>query len=331
MSGGHCQPRPAGGQPSPSGLRPPARQGLHPIRLRCDCDAATLGECVANRYPQLCLQDRQRLWAEGYVVDVMGSPLSPDEDADMRNVGVWLHRPIRDEVEQPIHVPIIARGDGWILADKPAGIATIPRGKYVARSLTVALRRSENNDDVVPAHRLDRLTAGLVLCTTKVSARRAYQTMFERREVEKSYLLVASYQPGQLSDTDWTTIESRITKHPESPRVQATDGKINAINRLRLISPPFLWRRHQVVVCEAQPTTGQMHQIRFHMSSLGMPIVGDPLYGGYAAPDYGNDPHGPETVGLQLLASRIGFHESKSGKWHTYVSSQTLDVARFAP
>lgn len=244
--------------------------------------------------------------------------------------GVWIYRPIPDEPDRPIPVNILARGDGWIAVEKPHGLATMPRGRFVARSLTVALRRQEANDDIVCAHRLDRATAGVVLAVTDPAKRGAYQRLFQNGEVSKTYLAVAPArltQPvlldggaGHLqvstgSDQlgDFTRVLSRIEK--DGIRMRNVPGVPNSETILRPASKIFT---HEGVpglrVWKVEPLTGRTHQIRVHFAGLGAPIVGDPLYGGALASPYGCDELVDGSVHLQLLAKSLQFHDPFNGQ-----------------
>ncbi len=109
---------------------------------------------------------------------------------------VYLYRDLREEVPVPFDMPILYRDDDIVVVDKPHFLATMPRGRHVAQTATVRLRRELDLPELSPAHRLDRLTAGVLLFTTRREVRGAYQTMFARGEVRKTYLARAGVGPG---------------------------------------------------------------------------------------------------------------------------------------
>ncbi|WP_195906732.1 pseudouridine synthase [Actinomyces urinae] len=139
----------------------------------------------------------EAIFAAGDVVDARGRSLDADASTVSLSQGVWIYRPIPDEPSSAIEVEVLARGEGWLIADKPHDLATMPRGRFVARTLTVALRRQEGNDDIVFAHRLDRATAGVVLATSDPAKRGMYQQMFSCGEVKKRYLAVTGLPAGE--------------------------------------------------------------------------------------------------------------------------------------
>ena len=166
----------------------------------------------------------------------------------------------------PFDIPVLYRDDDIVVVDKPHFLATMPRGGHVAQTATVRLRRELDLPELSPAHRLDRLTAGVLLFTARREVRGAYQTMFARGEVRKTYLARAAVDPALEFPM---TVRSRIIK--ERGRLQAFEepGEPNAETFIEHLGDG-LYR--------LTPRTGRTHQLRVHMASLGLPIIGDPLY-----------------------------------------------------
>ena len=94
--------------------------------------------------------------------------------------GVYLYRDLPDEVVVPFDIPVLHRDDDIVVVDKPHFLATMPRGRHVAQTALVRLRRELDLPELSPAHRLDRLTAGVLLFTIRREVRGAYQTLFAR-------------------------------------------------------------------------------------------------------------------------------------------------------
>ena len=120
---------------------------------------------------------------------------------------VYLYRELPDEVPVPFDIPVLYRDDDIVVVDKPHFLATMPRGGHVAQTATVRLRRELDLPELSPAHRLDRLTAGVLLFTARREVRGAYQTMFARGEVRKTYLARAAVDPA-LEFRRWCAAES---------------------------------------------------------------------------------------------------------------------------
>ena len=242
----------------------------------------------------------------GEVVDADGSVVT---DSTVLPVGahVYLYRELRDEVPVPFECPVLYRDDDIVVVDKPHFLATMPRGRHVAQTATVRLRRELDLPELSPAHRLDRLTAGVLLFTTRREVRGAYQTLFAKGLVRKTYLARA----GVDADIDLPMVlRSRIVKH--RGRLQAIEepGEPNAETLIELMGDG-LYR--------LTPRTGRTHQLRVHMASLGLPILGDPLYPNVidVAPD-------DFSSALRLLAYTLEFEDPISGSGRRFVSRRAL-------
>jgi tRNA pseudouridine32 synthase/23S rRNA pseudouridine746 synthase len=220
---------------------------------------------------------------------------------------VYLYRDLPDEVAVPFDVPILHRDGDIVVVDKPHFLATMPRGGHVAQTALVRLRRSLELPELSPAHRLDRLTAGVLLFTVRREIRGAYQTLFAGGLVDKTYLARAAVDPALEFPL---TLRSRIIK--ERSRLQAFEeaGEPNAETLIEHLGDG-LYR--------LSPRTGRTHQLRVHMASLGLPIAGDSLYPNVidVAPDDFSRP-------LQLLAHTLSFDDPISGQRREFVSRRSL-------
>jgi tRNA pseudouridine32 synthase/23S rRNA pseudouridine746 synthase len=220
---------------------------------------------------------------------------------------VYLYRELRDEVAVPFDIPVLYRDDDIVVVDKPHFLATMPRGSHVAQTATVRLRRELDLPELSPAHRLDRLTAGVLLFTTRREVRGAYQTLFARGLVQKTYLARAAVNP----DLDLPMVlRSRIVKQRGCLQAIEEQGEPNAQTLVEHVGDG-LYR--------LTPRTGRTHQLRVQMASLGLPILGDPLYPSVidVAPD-------DFTRLLKLLAYSLEFEDPVSGSRRLFVSRRTL-------
>lgn len=226
---------------------------------------------------------------------------------------VWLHRDLPEEVPVPERPVVLHRDNDIVVVDKPHFMATMPRGSHVRQTVVLRLRAELGLPELSPAHRLDRLTAGVLLLTTKRERRAAYQRLFAAGQVRKSYLAVAPLPAG--SGAVPAEVSSRIVK--ERGRLQAREvpGEPNARTRLELVDS-----RGGLGLYRLHPLTGRTHQLRVHLSSLGTPIVGDPLYPVVrdVAPDDFTRP-------LQLLAETLALTDPVTGQDHVFRTGRTLD------
>ncbi|OWM37550.1 23S rRNA pseudouridylate synthase, partial [Corynebacterium diphtheriae subsp. lausannense] len=141
------------------------------------------------------------------------------------NDDVWFYRIPAPEPTIPYSCTVVYEDSTILVADKPPFLATMPRGKHITNSATVQLRRSTGIDELSPAHRLDRLTSGLLLFTKHKRVRGAYQTLFSERNVRKTYVATAQYNPSITPGTVW---RSHMTKTAGEIQGHIIDAPPNA-------------------------------------------------------------------------------------------------------
>jgi tRNA pseudouridine32 synthase/23S rRNA pseudouridine746 synthase len=195
-----------------------------------------------------------------------------------------------------------------VVVDKPHFLATMPRGRHVAQTALVRLRRELGNPELSPAHRLDRLTAGVLLFTTRREVRGAYQTLFARGLLRKTYLARAAVDPDLVFPR---VVRSRIVKRRGNLQAVCEPGEPNAETLVELIASDGSYR--------LMPRTGRTHQLRVHMASLGIPIAGDPLY-----PKVLQVRDDDFSTPLALLAQRIEFDDPSTGSRREFTSRREL-------
>lgn len=248
--------------------------------------------------------------AAGEFFDDAGTPLDGSE-AFRPHRFVWFHRPLEAE-EAAAEVPrVIYRDERIVVADKPHFMATTPRGAHVTQTALVLLRVALGLPELAPAHRLDRLTAGVVLFTVTRAVRGAYATLFQEGRASKTYEALAPTAP---QGTFPQRLEGRIVKNRGSLQAELVDGEINAVTDVELIET-----RGDVSAYRLTPHTGKTHQLRLQMSSIGLPLLGDPLYPMVLA-DVADDPRAP----LQLIARRLAFTDPVDGSEREFVSERQL-------
>jgi tRNA pseudouridine32 synthase/23S rRNA pseudouridine746 synthase len=248
---------------------------------------------------------------EGRIVDFTGRPV-PRDMAYVPGMFVWFHRELPDEERVPFTVDVVYRDEHIVVADKPHFLATTPRGSHVVETALARLRRELAIPTLGAAHRLDRLTAGLVLFTVRPEERGAYQSLFRDKRVAKVYEAVAPYDATLPLPR---TVRSRIVKERGMLAAREVEGDPNAVSWVELLEHRDGRARYRLI-----PRTGQTHQLRVHMHALGVPILGDPLYPVVTDPVPANDFRRP----LQLLAQVLEFTDPITGCEHRFVSRRKL-------
>ena len=105
------------------------------------------------------------------------------------------HRYVIAEPHIPFEYEVLYEDDGIIVIDKPHFLATTPRGMWYRETALIRLRERYGEPDIVPAHRLDRLTAGVVVFVRKPELRGAYQMLFQEHRTVKTYECLAPLAP----------------------------------------------------------------------------------------------------------------------------------------
>ncbi|MFJ4471340.1 RluA family pseudouridine synthase [Streptomyces sp. NPDC089424] len=291
----------------------PQRDGVDPVRVRLPFEGtwATVREHLVERLTGAGAGAVDAMFAAGLIVGADGTAVAPDAGYEP-GMFVWFHRELPAEVRVPFPLEVAYRDEHVVVADKPHFLATTPRGSHVTETALARLRRELDIPTLSAAHRLDRLTAGLVLFTVRPAERGAYQGLFQHRQVRKVYEAVAPYDPALALPR---TVRSRIVKERGTLTAREVEGEPNAVSRVELIGHRAGLGRYRLV-----PGTGQTHQLRVHMNALGVPILGDPLYPVVRDPVPAGDFRRP----LQLLARELEFTDPVTGLTHAFRSGRTL-------
>ncbi|MGB3695928.1 MAG: pseudouridine synthase [Gordonia sp. (in: high G+C Gram-positive bacteria)] len=262
-------------------------------------------------------RDLRERAAAGEIVDLDGRPVELGA-AVPRPVSVYLYRDVPQEFPVPFAMPILHVDDDLVVVDKPHFLATMPRGAHVRETALVRLRRDLGSDEVAPAHRLDRLTAGVLLFTRRREVRAAYQELFAERRVHKEYRALA---PADDSLSGGARVVNRIVKTAGDLRARTAPGEPNAISDIALL------RRRDDGLAEYRllPHTGRTHQLRMHMAALGVPILGDPLYPEVDPVLATAGDRGDFSTPLHLVAQRLSFIDPLSGSRRTFESARSFD------
>lgn len=290
-------------------------------------------EALRARFPALAdpqATDLAARFARGDVVDAEGTPW-----AAAATVGpgdeLWFHRELRDEEAPHVELSILHHDEHLLVLDKPHDMATMPRGAHVLASALVRLRRATGISALVPLHRLDRRTAGVLAFGIRPEERAAYQQLFARGEVAKVY--EARVRPRQLLQ-EGDVLRDRLLKQQGELRTRVLPGEPNAETRVGEVVQEVGGTVHVTL----HPRTGRTHQLRVQLSSRGAPILGDDLYGPAEpapVPDLPGLPDRPELLEgpgltdaphlpLQLLARSLAFRDPVTGAEHRFESGRTL-------
>ena len=170
--------------------------------------------------------------------------------------------------------PIIEE-EHFLVYDKPTGVLVHPQNRHTEYTIIDELRYNYGKDANI-THRLDQETSGLILCAKHKQAERDIKSLFENRQIEKSYLAVVR---GKIADK--LTIEAPlvVTKHQATNLKTLVKVDEKGKPSKTEIIPLEYFQEFDATLVEAKPHTGRQHQIRVHLFHVEHPIVGDPVYG----------------------------------------------------
>lgn len=277
----------------------------------------TVLDFLAERIPAVTRGDWTQRMAQGEVVDAHGHAIGPDA-AYRPHTKVYYWRSLPFEHKVPFDEEVVFQDELLVVAYKPHFLPVTPKGRYLQETLLVRLKRRLGIDTLVPMHRIDRETAGLVAFTVQPHTRNAYQSLFRDKTIDKTYEAIAP-----LNAALKLPLVHRSRLEEDSERfmtMREVAGPANAETRIELIESSQGWGRFRL-----KPITGQKHQLRAHMAALNMPIWGDQIYPTLLPalpPDEPPDFSRP----LQLLAQRLSFKDPVTGQDRHFDCGHSLDL-----
>jgi tRNA pseudouridine32 synthase/23S rRNA pseudouridine746 synthase len=313
----------------------PVRDGVNATRLRLPDVGpwTTAMDYMMHRWGHIDPQGIEDRFDAGEIVGEGGIPLDRLTRLEDHTF-IWYYRSLPPETRIPVELNILHQDEHLLVVDKPHFLPTTPGGTYIQESALVRLRNRLGLPDLIPMHRLDRMTAGILLLSTNPETRGKYQVLFEKRQVQKEYECVSAAEPaaGYPALDFPAVVRNRMTKSRSYLLAEVIEGEANAETRIERLgtfdggtaggshgtggAPRALYR--------LEPHSGKTHQLRVHMASLGLGIVNDAFYPELLdkAPDDYSKP-------LQLLARGIRFIDPITGNPVEYRSQ--LELSEAAP
>ncbi len=328
-------PEPAAAHPTPETRKPLARPApLWTPALRNGVSASrvavpagpwpTVLAFLQARFPAVAASWPARL-DRGEVLDVQGHPLPAAAPCPVGSL-LWYWRSPPPEPRVPFEIELLHQDAHLVVLDKPHFLPVTPGGRHLHETVLVRLRQLLGRADLVPLHRLDRETAGVMLFSAQPSSRDAYHGLLRGQQMHKVYEAIAPWD----ATLAWPLLcRSRLQDRADRGFMQAqvVPGAPNAETLIELIgrvSPaglPGAWAHYRL-----SPRTGRRHQLRAQLNHLGLPILGDRIYprlwpepAADGAPDY--------SQALQLLARSLAFTDPLSGQPRHFASRRSLQWA----
>ena len=293
----------------------PMRLGVSASVVSVPAEASTqtpVLDFLAARMPGISRQEWAERLQQGLVLQEDGLAAAPEQICQPGQ-RLYYYRNLADEPTLPVQARVVFEDDHLLVADKPHFMPVTPSGRYVQQSLLVQLKRLTGCAELVPLHRIDRETAGLVLFGKRLAERDAYHALFRDKNIQKRYQAIAAWRADLPLPCVHT---SRLVPGEPFFKSQEVAGPANSETRIQLLAQKGMRALYQL-----EPVTGKRHQLRVHMMALGIPIEGDQCYpqvlrGPQAAEDF--------TQPLQLLAHSVQFTDPHTGQARAFQSQLEL-------
>ena len=163
-----------------------------------------------------------------------------------------------------------------LVVHKPAPLPCHSDGVFITHTLIHLLRTSTGNSGLALGHRLDRETSGVLVLSKRKEATAKLMAAFDGGGAEKRYLALVQGSPAweETEVKGWMARKGGLVSLRQSLHPQAVPGGKESATGFRVKE-----RRGDRTLIECLPATGRTHQIRVHLEFLGLPVVGEKLYG----------------------------------------------------
>ena len=265
---------------------------------------------LVERFPAIDRSVWLQRMAAGEVVDEHGEPVTATRPY-RGHIRVYYYRALPDEPRLPFEAKVLFQDTHLVVADKPHFLPVTPSGHYLQETLLVRLKNLLGIADLIPIHRIDRETAGLVMFAVQPAERDAYQGLFRDKVVRKHYQAVAPWRAGLAFPL---VRSSRIVEDDPFFRQREVAGDANSETHMDVLEV-----RGARALYALSPVTGKKHQLRVHMNALGLPILNDRMY-----PPVAHTPDDDFSQPLQLLAKSIEFTDPVTGQLRRFESELML-------
>ena len=221
-----------------------------------------LDHLLVEKYPDYNRSTLQKFIRAGYVT-VNGQIADKPNLQFEKSATIDLNVPERQSTRQVPDPVVIYEDDHVKVVDKPAGLLSIAKGDYCSEPTL--------EDYGLLVHRLDRDTSGVVILAKDEETRGMLRRQFQERKAHKVYYAVVHGRP-KLDEAKIDLPIARDRNHHTTFRVDP-NGK-QSTTFYKVVKSNDIYS-----LIELRPVTGRTHQLRVHLQYLGVPILGDRVYG----------------------------------------------------
>ena len=262
------------------------RQGVASISAQITpaLHGARLDRALAALVPELSRERVKALILAGHVLGPGGAPVSDPAHKVRAETAFALAIPEAAPAEaaaQKIDLVIPYEDDHLIVVDKPAGMVVHPAAGNLDGTLVNALlhhcagQLSGVGGVARPGivHRIDKDTSGLLVIAKTDRAHEGLARQFKDHSIDRLYRAIVAGIPAPPAGTVDTWI-GRSDRDRKKMAVQREGRGKHAVTHYRTVE-----RLDRAALVECRLETGRTHQVRVHMTHLGHPLLGDPVYG----------------------------------------------------
>jgi 23S rRNA pseudouridine1911/1915/1917 synthase len=242
-----------------------------------------LDRALADAVPALSRERLKVLISSGAVSGPEGLARDPSKKAaagTLFTVAVPDPTPAHNEAQE-IPLDVVFEDEHLIVIDKPAGLVVHPAAGNFDGTLVNALlhhcagQLSGIGGVARPGivHRIDKDTSGLMVAAKTDRAHEGLARQFKAHSIDRRYKAIVSGRPKQAEGTVNASLARSPVNRKKIAVVREGQGK-HAITHWRLLR-----QLRDAALVECRLETGRTHQVRVHMASIGLPLVGDPVYG----------------------------------------------------
>jgi 23S rRNA pseudouridine1911/1915/1917 synthase len=300
---------------------------IRTISVANDSEGVRLDIFLASVLGDRSRSQIQRLIKEGHVL-VGGRTAKPNQAVKIgQAVSIDEPEPTAPSPQpEALPLPIVYQDKDLVVVDKPAGMVVHPAAGHEGGTLVNALLHhvddlsgigGEKRPGIV--HRLDRGTSGLMVIAKNDRAHEELARQFHDREVEKEYaaLVWGEVMAGRR-------IDAPIGRDPVNRKKMSAKARRSREAVTRIVRAEHFGRT--LTLARVAIHTGRTHQIRVHLSAIGHPVVGDPLYGGVHRHVPGDLKAVKHLDRPFLHAARLVFTHPGDGRRMEFTSELPLDL-----